>query len=103
MAEKTYIDGELLLEKLSDLKFANAAEDHCTEFRTIDKIMRMVLSMPLADVRENVRGEWIPFDEYTYLCSNCSWVDAYRVSASVKVGFPFCPRCGADMRGESNA
>lgn len=44
-----------------------------------------------ADVRENVRGEWID-DEFIgqYRCSHC---DYYSVDE-----YDFCPNCGADMR-----
>ncbi len=59
---------------------------------------------PTADVRENVRGEWIDItmwhDEYfgnkcqapAQKCSNCGeW--------SVGINKKFCSNCGADMRG----
>ena len=68
--------------------------------------------MPTADVRENVRGEWLPHpnkqNKEWDVCSACGigckrreygihangrkWVTEYN--------FPFCPNCGADMRGK---
>lgn len=44
-----------------------------------------------ADLRENVRGEWIEHS-YTYIVK-CSVCDAGSQSKS-----NFCPNCGADMR-----
>ena len=66
--------------------------------------------MPTADVRENVRGEWLPHPNKNFrewdVCSACrigskrreygfnddgrEWVTEYN--------FNFCPNCGADMR-----
>lgn len=42
-----------------------------------------------ADVRENVRGEWIDFWD-RYRCSVCNMEGTYEEN--------FCPNCGADMR-----
>lgn len=55
-------------------------------------------SEPTADVRENVKGEWLIRKDTTE-CSNChtKWRD-YRGLIST---FYFCPDCGADMRGEA--
>ena len=52
-------------------------------------------AMPTADVRENVRGEWIEV-KHTFLdqCSNCGYITA-------DVTTNYCPNCGADMRGEA--
>lgn len=55
--------------------------------------------VPAADVRENVRGEWILENEDEYnpwellRCSECDiGIFNHR--------YNFCPYCGADMRGE---
>ena len=45
--------------------------------------------IPTADVRENVRGEWINNMNGTYECNICGC----KHSKS-----NFCPNCGADMR-----
>ena len=51
-----------------------------------------IYEVPAADVRENVRGEWIePNGVLTSLCSECGFINN---SAKWK----FCPNCGADMR-----
>ena len=63
------------------------------EFQTL------IDSAPSADVRENVRGEWIKqyFDFrdncQIYSCSKCGYQD---------IDTNFCPNCGADMRGEKD-
>lgn len=56
--------------------------------------------IPTADVRENVKGEWIKGGEQPYfrkhfdivVCSKCNKRGEHR--------WNFCPNCGADMRGE---
>ena len=57
--------------------------------------------MPSADVRENVRGEWIRGDaeklQGAARCSACGGT-CYKG----RHYFNFCPNCGADMRGESD-
>lgn len=71
------------------------------------KISPIVLEpVPTADVRENVRGEWIE----KYYASNETGETVFHgmIMCSVcghvpKVGWlsDFCPNCGADMRGEA--
>ena len=56
--------------------------------------------IPTADVRENVKGEWVRIKD-TVQCSQCKakWIDhTYLIET-----FRFCPNCGADMRGGNNA
>ena len=59
--------------------------------------------IPAADVRENVKGEWIytPVENgmIIAMCSICKKVSA--ITPSVKEWYRFCPNCGADMRGEA--
>lgn len=56
--------------------------------------------LPPADVRENVRGEWILHiddlfpEESTMECNQC------HEHQPVTIDDNFCPNCGADMRGE---
>jgi hypothetical protein len=50
---------------------------------------------PTADVRENVRGEWISTGFMEVKCSNCKETFHELESAN------FCPNCGADMRGDN--
>ena len=81
-----YIDADKLIE------LANNTKD-----KTIDA--NDIARFPIADVRENVRGEWIRKKD-TIQCSQCKakWIDhTYLIET-----FRFCPNCGADMRGNNN-
>ena len=55
--------------------------------------------VPIADVRENVRGEWIfPYEDKKYKrCSACG-----KTFYSIPATSNFCPNCGAEMRGDNN-
>lgn len=64
------------------------------------KISPIVLDpVPAADVRENVRGEWIfPYGDKKYKrCSACG-----KTFYSIPATSNFCPNCGAEMRGDNN-
>ena len=57
--------------------------------------------LPSADVRENVRGEWVKNEERSaehveaiYCCSACCNFEAWGETEK----YNFCPNCGADMR-----
>lgn len=71
------------------------------------EIMTEVQYMPSADVVERKRGEWVQVichvefedgfvDRLYECCSRCHKPNGRRTS-------DFCPNCGADMRGESDA
>lgn len=71
---------------------------------TCMKCMIAIKNAQTADVRENVRGEWIRHDgrwindDYypaRYECNQCHHF------VGVACDKNFCPNCGADMRGES--
>lgn len=89
MTEKEYIDKELLIK---------AAKKYGIALPSI-----MMNSVPAADVRENVKGEWITEYEpngkpYCFHCSACD--DDFRFIA-ITTAYDFCPNCGADMRGKN--
>jgi DNA-directed RNA polymerase subunit RPC12/RpoP len=69
-----------------------------------------VRRMEPADVRPVVRGKWVS-DEDTYpgpgmrnyKCSACGKIaGTWRKGLKKEQLYPFCPMCGADMRGENN-
>lgn len=63
--------------------------------------------IPIADVRENVKGEWIKTkyadtSHYAkvenYECNICKTSFSYHTDTESRPNF--CQNCGADMRGE---
>ena len=71
----------------------------------IGTVIYILSEMDSADVRENVRGEWISHDlengEKSIdkdCCSVCG--ERFREIAMTGCEWNFCPNCGADMRGE---
>lgn len=96
-----YIKREDINKLLNDLSFVtktviyNRMTGH-----TLEDIMEHDFSeLSSADVRENVKGEWVDFSMSikgvpTEACGVCGeW--------SLGMGKNFCPNCGADMRGEA--
>lgn len=70
--------------------------------RAIKRAAKIVEDFPAADVRPNLRGKWERFEDdfgkYDR-CSNCGKEYAFGPI----VAMHYCPNCGADMRGESDA
>ena len=76
-------------------------------------MLMYINNTPTADVRENVRGEWIDITakhkdtgecKEAQQCSVCGavYLRYYGEEDGFEVVKPnFCPNCGADMRGES--
>ena len=65
-----------------------------------DVIYHIPPDMPLADVRENVHGEWI-LDDSSINCSVCGrsrW--SVPPFENLVKSFNYCPHCGADIREE---
>ena len=62
---------------------------------------------PTADVRENVKGQWLDYQDnpikfyfdgrYSAHCSVCGYHPEYEEEMH---SANFCPNCGADMRGD---
>ena len=100
-----YISREAALDFLiptSDLSIS--AQDQ----RAIgDRFEEFIESIPAADVRPVVRGEWLAYpilDDMCYQhysCSVCKRVEAIPHGYDVKKELPFC-HCGADMREEGS-
>ena len=63
--------------------------------KTVQRCIETVHNFPAADVRENVRGEWINTDRCHVRCSNCK----HEYHDSIIGVALFCPRCGAIMNG----
>ena len=79
---------------------------HKDEREIIDAI---VDEQPTADVRENVRGEWLPMKRFggekgqtpDVMCSVCH-APALWLGTLGCIRSNYCPNCGADMRGDKH-
>lgn len=101
---RRYIDAYKFKLDIKDVAEINGGS--FTEF----EVLGILSGQPTADVRENVRGEWIednPRDKsMMWRCSVCGRIAYYptigeRKSYKKHCGYNFCPNCGAQMRGES--
>ena len=101
-----YIDAEkLCFEILEEYGISTGGDD-------VTEIYGMIINQPTADVRENVKGEWINTTSGEhYKCSQCGtlapiWIDEsnsceYDKDISEWLS-DFCPNCGAEMRGDNH-
>lgn len=86
----------------SEVESDNACEDCHRKYngwgisrRTSDILSEKICKMlPTADVRENIKGEWIDRGVGGWECSRCHYIVERWNNTN------FCPNCGADMRGE---
>ena len=95
-----YIDVDSLNECMRIVQKGNANSvefnKRCRATDVFFDIWGMIKAQPTADVRENVKGEWIVKGQGVY-CSHCkkeSGYNWYGASAFSK----YCPNCGADMK-----
>lgn len=103
MSSADLISRQALMKEFSDFVRASNSSDFA-QTPTWNDAVSLVGSMPPADVRENVKGEWLPQDHnktngmmstavyYYPKCSVCGHCGNYT---------NFCPNCGAQMRGEN--
>ena len=95
-----YINAELLPSLFDEeykgtLKMIEQGETHLNNIAEgFLEAYQVILKMPAADVRENVRGEWLDLDD-DYSVYDCSVCDE---RAPLDIKWNFCPHCGADMR-----
>ena len=76
--------------------------------RDLYGVKRLIQNIPPADVRENVKGEWIDKEYGIGKChATCSACREISQGNAEDNGFgydysfsKYCPNCGADMRGE---
>ena len=101
-----YIDADELINYLKDLQKPmniGFGEESVLVSINLKSLISSIESLPTADVRENVNGEWTDHrtleHDGEFYCSNCGFVlDSYIQGAF----YNYCPNCGADMRGEEN-
>ena len=74
---------------------------------SMDDCIKICNEQPSADVRENVKGEWINakvgklFPSNDYKCSICGNILNFDGVNCGRGDANFCPNCGADMRGRA--
>lgn len=68
----------------------------------VGQIHALIDCVPAADVRENVKGEWLyvveEIEGTTFRgcrCSKCNYWKGMGI-------FNFCPNCGAEMKGKTD-
>lgn len=97
-----YIDRQEALKVLrARLGFAEE-QQWSDEIDTMELLIEQMEDIPTADVREDIKGEWIyiqnaKHDAY-WQCSICGnkWADSIYFNVGTA---NFCPICGAYMRG----
>lgn len=87
-----YIDADALDKFIDNTHFEDDAD--------YGMMSDLVRNFKTADVRENVKGEWLSGDCMGASCSKCGEYFSFRTFSEVH-NFNFCPNCGADMRGKA--
>ena len=105
-----YIDAEILLDAM---RYITLGETDVA--RSEIKIVHYICHMPhIDDVRENVKGEWLPHPNKDFrewdVCSACGVGCKRReyglgiagMEYMTEYNYPYCPNCGAEMGGDNN-
>ena len=61
-----------------------------------EEAIKCLESVPVADVKPVVYGEW----DFNDCCTNCGEEADYNWKRGIYFYSDFCPNCGADMRGK---
>lgn len=97
----TFISRQAAIDALTEWENVCTWDDWMNEHKERIRAVSptdVVIGLPSADVRENVRGKWIDVDPYgdsglAFKCSECEKISIRDTN--------YCPNCGADMRGGS--
>lgn len=99
-----YIERQAAVSRFEQLK---EQADTLRDRLYLDGVLAIIDKLPSSHVRKDVRGEWEEihhmvitqihsnkpnYEEVNYRCSVCGRMEPNRE--------PFCPNCGADMRGK---
>ena len=101
-----YIDADNFAKQAYEVAYPIVHDNNSHERGlTLMGIMQLLDEQPTADVRENVKGEWVRWyeeikhDGYTEYIPHCKCPKCETEYDSHIVKFiNFCPNCGADMR-----
>lgn len=91
-----YIDADKLKADIKEI--TEITDGKLTEFEALG----ILSGQPTADVRENVKGEWITANEQPYFRKHYNNVVCSVCHRKGDSRWNFCPNCGAKMRGEQN-
>jgi len=95
---------EYLLAEIDDLadEFSEIDENglHSERWCGIMDAKQIIINAPF--VSDRPQGEWIEVDDYFIRCkcSICGW-ESHKYEDDV-YGMPYCPNCGAKMKGADN-
>ena len=93
------IDGDALrqeVERIFMKHFAKSKEKFVQD--TFKALFKRIDSAPIIEARPVVRGRWVDLGRNYYtVVSQCS-----ECGAKYDFRSPYCPNCGADMRGEED-
>lgn len=90
-----YINRQTVLDRFEQLR--NAAET-LRDKRFLDGVLAIISCFRVSDVLPVVRGEWVK--RVNPLGAGDVLTRYNRCGRTSDVATPFCPWCGADMRGE---
>ena len=100
-----YIDADKLIDNIRPFAEYDSNRRNKDWIRRIEVVID---NQPTADVRENVKGEWLPMKRFggeagqtpDVMCSVCN-APALWLGTLGCIRSNYCPNCGADMRGEA--
>ena len=101
MAEKEYIEREVIIRKLNEIGGCDASDEWDKVWdMAIDTAVKAVERLPVAYVAPVKHGHFrrLTFSGDTIICSECKM--AYNIfETNGAENFNFCPHCGAIMDG----
>lgn len=99
MAEKEYIEREVIIRKLNEIGGCDASDEWDKVWdMAIDTAVKAVERLPVADVSPVKHGHFrrLTFSGDTIICSECKM--AYNIfETNGAENFNFCPHCGAKL------
>lgn len=91
-----YVDADWIIQKLERWRdqLAETYGENDEYVLCLGEVLMKLDDAPTADVRENVKGEWLSMFGHN-VCNKCGFkIDIVPTN--------FCPNCGAEMRGEQD-